>query len=183
MSKDHIKTLELQEFLELTQKHTFSNIKCSLCKSNNISEISFCTFHKSFKCKKCVDKQCADHALISIENLDSTCLMHTLKNNINKNNTVPKKEVKIEKNNNIEMKKEIGFVKIVEYLIFKEEKIALNVALVKMGKIQHIITQQIVFVRIIWKWYVQNVHIGVEANILSSLYRKYQKSMLIKSMI
>ena len=105
---EHTKTLELQEFLELTQKHSFSNIKCSLCKSNNISEISFCAFHKSFKCKKCVDKACSDHILIPIEKLDSTCLMHTLKNNNNKqnkNNIAPKKEVKIEKNNNIEMKK------------------------------------------------------------------------------
>jgi len=100
----HNKTLELQEFLELTQKHSFSNIKCSLCKSNNISEISFCAFHKNFRCKKCADKQCSDHVLIPIENLDSTCLNHTLKKN-NNNTAPPKKEIKIGKNNNIEMKK------------------------------------------------------------------------------
>ena len=102
---DHTKILELQEFLELSQKHSFTNIKCSLCKSNNISEISFCAFHKSFKCKKCIDKQCSDHVLIPIENLDSTCLAHTLKNSNNKNKLAPKKEVKMDKNNNIEMKK------------------------------------------------------------------------------
>ena len=116
---EHSKILELQEFLEFTQKHSFSNLKCPLCKSNNISELSFCTFHKSFRCKKCADKPCSDHILIPFENIDSTCLNHTYNSKSNKNNTDPKKEIKIEKNYNIEMKKGEWICKECETLNFQ----------------------------------------------------------------
>ena len=140
---EHTKTLEIQEFLELTQKDSFSNIKCSLCKSNNISEISFCAFHKSFKCKKCSDKQCADHILIPIENLDSACLKHTLKNNNNNNNnknsTAPKKEIKMEKNNNIEMKKGDWICKECGILNFQRRDNCFKCGSSKNLKTQHIV--------------------------------------------
>ena len=102
---EHKKTLELQEFLELTQKHPISNIKCSKCKSvNNISEILYSKLSKGFICKKCAEKYYSHYFLIPFEFLDSTCSNHGFNNqNKDKDNVAPKKEIKF--NNNIEMKK------------------------------------------------------------------------------
>ena len=102
---EHKKTFELQEFLELTQKHPISNIKCSKCNTNyNISEISYSKMSKGFICKKCAEKYYSQYFLIPFEFLDSTCPNHGINNpNKDKGNTQPKKEIKI--NNNKEMKK------------------------------------------------------------------------------
>ena len=47
---EHKKTFELQEFLELTQKHPLSNIKCCKCNNtyNNTSDISYSKMSKGF---------------------------------------------------------------------------------------------------------------------------------------
>ena len=102
---EHKKTFELQEFLELTQKHSISNIKCSKCNTNNnTSEISYSKISKGFICKKCAEKYYSQYFLIPFEFLDSTCSNHGLNNpNKDKGNNEPKKEIKF--NNNIEMKK------------------------------------------------------------------------------
>ena len=96
---EHKKILELQEFLEFTQKHSFSNLKCSICKSNNVSELFYSKINKSFRCKKCAASS-SQYFSIPFEYLDSTCCMHT---NANQSNRAPKNEIKV--NKNIEMKK------------------------------------------------------------------------------
>ena len=102
---EHKKAFGLQEFLELTQKHSISNIKCSKCNTNNnTSEISYSKISKGFICKKCAEKYYSQYFLIPFEFLDSTCSNHGLNNpNKDKGNNEPKKEIKF--NNNIEMKK------------------------------------------------------------------------------
>ena len=102
---EHKKTFELQEFLELTQKHPLSNIKCCKCNNtyNNTSDISYSKMSKGFICKKCAAKY-SQYFLIPFEFLDSTCANHGISSqNKDKNNIEPKKEIKF--NNNIEMKK------------------------------------------------------------------------------
>ena len=99
---EHKKIFELQEFLELTQNHPITNIKCSRCQTNNISEISYCKINKRFICSKCAQKYYSNYFLIPFEFLDSTCSNHGYINQ-NKDNTAPKKEIKF--NNNIEIKK------------------------------------------------------------------------------
>ena len=90
---EHKKVFELQEFLEITQKHSFTNVKCSICKSNNISELSYCKINKSFRCLKCASSS-SQFYWIPFKDLDSTCMNHTY---ANQTNAAPKKEIKVNK--------------------------------------------------------------------------------------
>ena len=94
---DHKKILDLEKFIELTQKDSFSNIICNTCKQKNNSDFVFCKACKGYKCQNCI-KTCSQHYLIPISKIDSTCCGHTYNNAPPKNN-----EIKI--NKNVEMKK------------------------------------------------------------------------------